>query len=597
MKNYLERFVGNPHSFQRKIITIYLVLTIIPMLLIALIITGVYYQRILDSAYNILNENAQQHEIIVQERMENYENVMYELVADSEFINLAKMYNISDSVDELKIKKILSNGINTYDQIRAAVFLSDSGKYVSYSRWYGSQYDSIWSESKKRTEIYDEVNNNQALTFIATVNIGIEEVRDDQAILMGFPVRDLRTQEQSGVLIIALDDNCLLFNSESESSVKWVETVIIDDYNKIIAGTKDKFINISLDSYLGEIYKNVSTLEIRKYPIQSTQWSIVHIIDRAIYREDIYHTLWAVIIIVVIVVVIVCALVWGIFGRYIGNIQKISQGLRNYEGKQTEELKVDVNKEDELYTIVRQFNKMTVRINHLVETLEKKNIEIQEAAISQKHAEIKALEAQINPHFLFNTLDSINWRAIENDEEEISDMLATLGSLLRYSVSNIESMVCLEAEISWLKKYVFLQRDRFQNSFDCVYDVTEDAMGFPVYKMLLQPIIENTILHAFENVKEGGMINIEACVRKDGKLEIHIRDNGCGMDILTLERIRKEIGENGALNSESIGISNVIHRLRIYYQEEADIMVKSKLGSGTEFILVIPRKDPGIIVA
>ena len=119
MKNYLERFVGNPHSFQRKIITIYLVLTIIPM--------------ILDSAYNILNENAQQHEIIVQERMENYENVMYELVADSEFINLAKMYNISDSVDELKIKKILSSGINTYDQIRAAVFLSDSGKYVSYS--------------------------------------------------------------------------------------------------------------------------------------------------------------------------------------------------------------------------------------------------------------------------------------------------------------------------------------------------------------------------------------------------------------------------------------------------------------------------------
>lgn len=217
MKNYLERFVGNPHSFQRKIITIYLVLTIIPMLLIALIITGVYYQRILDSAYNILNENAQQHEIIVQERMENYENVMYELVADSEFINLAKMYNISDSVDELKIKKILSSGINTYDQIRAAVFLSDSGKYVSYSRWYGSQYDSIWSESKKRTEIYDEVNKNQALTFIATVNIGIEEVRDDQAILMGFPVRDLRTQEQSGVLIIALDDNCLLFNSESES--------------------------------------------------------------------------------------------------------------------------------------------------------------------------------------------------------------------------------------------------------------------------------------------------------------------------------------------------------------------------------------------
>lgn len=597
MKNYLERFIGNPHSFQRKIITIYIVLTVVPILLIATIITGVYYRRILNSAYNILNQNAQQHETIVQERMENYENVMYELVADSEFIASTKTYNVSDSVDGANIRKIFSNSISTYDQIRAAIFLSDSGKYISYSRWYGSRYDSIWSDAKVRTEIYNVVNGNQALTFIATVNIGLEEVRDDQAILMGFPVRDLRTQEQSGIVILALTDNCLLFNNENESSVKGVETVIVDDHDKIIAGTEDKFINMNLDSYLEKIYQNVSSLETRKYQIQSTQWSIVHIIDRAVYRKDIYHTLWATMIIVVIVIVIVCILVWTIFGRYIGNIQKIAQGLRNYEGKQTEELKVDVNKEDELYTIVRQFNKMTVRINHLVETLEKKNIEIQEAAISQKHAEIKALEAQINPHFLFNTLDSINWRAIENDEEEISDMLATLGSLLRYSVSNIENMVYLEAEISWLKKYIFLQRDRFQNSFDCVYDITEEAMGFPVYKMLLQPIIENVILHAFENVKEGGMINIEAYIRKDGKLEIHIRDNGCGMAMKTLERIRKEIGENGALNSESIGISNVIHRLRIYYQEEAEITVESTPGKGTEFVLVIPRKDPGIIKA
>lgn len=597
MKNYLERFIGNPHSFQRKIITIYIVLTVVPILLIATIITGVYYRRILNSAYNILNQNAQQHETIVQERMENYENVMYELVADSEFIASAKTYNVSDSVDGANIRKIFSNSISTYDQIRAAIFLSDSGKYISYSRWYGSRYDSIWSDAKVRTEIYNVVNGNQALTFIATVNIGLEEVRDDQAILMGFPVRDLRTQEQSGIVILALTDNCLLFNNENESSVKGVETVIVDDHDKIIAGTEDKFINMNLDSYLEKIYQNVSSLETRKYQIQSTEWAIVHIIDRAVYRKDIYHTLWAVMIIVAIVVVIICILVWMIFGRYIGNIQKIAQSLRNYEGKQTEELKVDVNKEDELYTIVRQFNKMTVRINHLVETLEKKNIEIQEAAISQKHAEIKALEAQINPHFLFNTLDSINWRAIENDEEEISDMLATLGSLLRYSVSNIENMVYLEAEISWLKKYVFLQRDRFQNSFDCVYDITEEAMGFPVYKMLLQPIIENTILHAFENVKEGGMINIEAHIKEDGKLEIHIGDNGCGMDTETLERIRKEIGENGALNSESIGISNVIHRLRIYYQEEAEIIVESTPGMGTEFVLIIPRKDPGIIKA
>ena len=108
-------------------------------------------------------------------------------------------------------------------------------------------------------------------------------------------------------------------------------------------------------------------------------------------------------------------------------------------------------------------------------------------------------------------------------------MLGTLGSLLRYSVSNIEMMVVLEAEISWLKKYIFLQRDRFHDSFDCQYDINEGALSFPIYKMLLQPIVENTILHAFEEVKEGGMIEVKAFVRGDKRLEIHIKDNGCGI--------------------------------------------------------------------
>lgn len=171
-------------------------------------------------------------------------------------------------------------------------------------------------------------------------------------------------------------------------------------------------------------------------------------------------------------------------------------------------------------------------------------------------------------------------------------MLGTLGSLLRYSVSNIDMMVVLEAEISWLKKYIFLQRDRFQDSFDCSYEISEEALSFPIYKMLLQPIIENTILHAFEEVKEGGLIQVEAFVRTDGRLEIHVRDNGCGMPEEVLNSIREEIEKNGPLNSERIGISNVIHRLRIYYHEEAQIHVNSRQGEGTEFILVIP--DAGI---
>ncbi len=197
-------------------------------------------------------------------------------------------------------------------------------------------------------------------------------------------------------------------------------------------------------------------------------------------------------------------------------------------------------------------------------------------------------EAQINPHFLYNTLDAINWRAIENDEEEISNMISMLASLLRYSVSNIDKLVILRAEIEWLKKYMFLQQDRFGNSFDWEYAVTEEAMDYPIYKMLLQPLMENAILHAFEDIKTGGKITVNAFVRKDGRLEISVKDNGRGMRLQELALIRKQIKHKSSLDSKSIGISNVINRMWTYYGDDAEIYVESEWMEGTEFVLVIP---------
>ena len=116
-------------------------------------------------------------------------------------------------------------------------------------------------------------------------------------------------------------------------------------------------------------------------------------------------------------------------------------------------------------------------------------------------------------------------------------------------------------------------------------------MEFPIYKMLLQPMIENIILHGFENVKEGGLIEVIAFVRDDGKLQISMKDNGGGMTGDKLQQIREQIHGSGALSSKSIGISNVVHRLKIYYQDDASIDINSTLHVGTEVIIVIPRRE------
>ena len=590
---YIAHIFGRESSIQRKVILVYLIVAVLPIMIITLSISAIYYNNLLKSAYGLVEQNAIQHEVVVKERMDVYEDVLYELVSNKEYIELGKKINTEDEKSVLiyrdHMETLLRNSVYTHEGIRGITFLSDNGRYATYSKWYGSTNENIWSDEEARRQIHKKIQENQKLTFIAVVNQSLTEGREDYVILMGFPVKNLRSREQSGVLVIALENEFLLFEDNGKvNRENGVVTIIIDEEEKVLAGVENPYINRNYKEYLEEEYGSVKriTEQIRK--ISGTEWTIVNVIDKDVYRKDIYKLVWAVIILVVVVTCAFFLIVYFVSSKYIQTIQKIAQGIHDYEGTGAKQIHVDVDEKDELYTIVRQFNTMTARVNSLVETLRQRNEEVKAAAISQKHAEIKALEAQINPHFLFNTLDSINWRAIEHDEEEISNMLGTLGSLLRYSVSNIEMMVVLEAEISWLKKYIFLQRDRFHDSFDCQYDINEGALSFPIYKMLLQPIVENTILHAFEEVKEGGMIEVKAFVRGDKRLEIHIKDNGCGIRGDVLKELKKEMHERGPLDGKHIGISNVVHRLRIYYGEKAEIEVSSQWGEGTEFILVIP---------
>lgn len=595
MKKYFLKFFKKKSKLQKQVIQLYVIITVLPISMVTIAASVINYHSLLENSYSLIEQNARQHEIVVNERMAGYENVLYETVTNKEYIALAKAINTRESssltADKLRMNDLLWRSMYNHDGIRSVVFLADNGEYVFHSKWYSGPWESFWQEKDSRKEIHDKVDSEQTLTFIATVNLSNVASRNDYVILMGFPVKDLRSKQQSGVLVIALEEAVLLFdNLKTDTGKSGITTVILDQNDKIIAGVESSYINEGYENYLKEEFGGNNRILEKRQAIEGSDWVIANVIDTTIYKQEISSTIIIIIIFMVIVTLLFFLILYLISERYIEKIQLIVQGIYNYEGGGTNEktFLVDMNPDDDLYAIANSFNKMTVRINSLVETLKQQNKAIRKATISQKHAEIKALESQINPHFLYNTLDSINWRAIEHEEEEISNMLGVLGSLMRYSVSNIDMLVFLEAEIEWLQKYIFLQKDRFQNSFDCQYDISDEALPFPVYKMLMQPIVENAILHAFAEVKEGGMIYVKSFVRDDGRLQISIRDNGCGMSEDLLAKVNAEISENKPLNSERIGISNVIHRLRIYYKEKADIIVNSKLGEGTEFILIMP---------
>ncbi len=574
----------------RKIMLIFVILSIVPTILIIVVANEIYSRSLYERSEQLISQNAKQHDMIVSERMGNYKDSFFELITEKDFINLAASINEEDKLytaDIQNMQTMLQSAVYSLSYVRSVVFIADNDLYVSYSKWYGRNEIPLWLTADSRQKIREDIKDPRRAKITSAYNLLGEAGQNDLVILLAMPVRNLMTKERSGLLIYAIS-NQMLLDQQGAANDEGVETVVTDADGFILNGTSGSAIGKNLTKYLEEQYKNKNYYKIDQ-EIDDTGWTASYIVDKDVQRRDVRNFNQMVLLLTLVIMGISFAVVIRFTGRYIGEIRKIGDAIENYDPDESRSLKVHLNQNDDLYLISHQFNRMVDRNNSLVEALKQKNNEIQEASERQKNAEIKALEAQINPHFLYNTLDSINWRAIDAGEEEISDMLGILGSLLRYSISNINGIVPLSVEIEWLKKYVFLQRERFNDSFDCVYDVAENCLDYPIYKMLLQPLIENSILHAFRETKEGGIITVKAFIREDQKLQISIKDNGSGMSCEQLENLRKNILEKKALDSRSIGISNVVNRLKIYYHDEAEIRVESELGYGTELVLVIPE--------
>ncbi len=206
-----------------------------------------------------------------------------------------------------------------------------------------------------------------------------------------------------------------------------------------------------------------------------------------------------------------------------------------------------------------------------------------EAGERTRVAEIRALEAQINPHFLYNTLDAINFVALDSGAEDVSSMITDLADILRYSINDSNATVPISSEVDYLRKYIHLQQRRFKYSFSCLLDVDPDAMGVYLHKLILQPLIENSIVHAFVGRTEDNQIEVH--ITRDGNdIQIRVSDNGIGITPGLLKEINEFTGYED--NRGNIGIRNVLARLKMYYGDKCKVVASSD-ENGTVFTIDI----------
>jgi len=280
----------------------------------------------------------------------------------------------------------------------------------------------------------------------------------------------------------------------------------------------------------------------------------------------------------------------GLASSIVRPIKRLYQYMRKVEkGDFTDRVKVE--SEDELGMLSASFNKMVARLAELVEEVYLSKLRATEMHLREKESELRMLQAQINPHFLYNTLETIRGMALEHDRMDIASMSAALARIMRYNVKQTDTDVTVRQEVEIVDVYLQIQKYRFEERLQYAIDMPDWAMDQRIVKLALQPLIENSIIHGLE--PGGGQTHIRLTAEKLDKDSfcILISDDGAGMSVDRLEAIRASLDDMQS-DPSHIGLQNVHRRIRHLFGERYGLQVDSREGAGTAVRIVLPYADP-----
>ena len=251
-------------------------------------------------------------------------------------------------------------------------------------------------------------------------------------------------------------------------------------------------------------------------------------------------------------------------------------------------LNEEIRGTDEIFELYHDLKKMVDSMQTLMNDAYKSKIQSESFKLNQVEAEFKALASQINPHFLYNTLETIRMKAYCNDDKETADLVKKLGKFMRRCLEVKDGMVTLESELEFTKSYLELQAARFGDRVS--YSIyCEVDRSYKILPLIIQPIVENAFVHGIEGEKANGKIDIKVFYRS-GKVIIEVSDNGQGIPADKLRELLAKLEKNDTSSGKSIGLTNVNKRIKMYHGEQYGLTVETTLGHGTAIRITLPQK-------
>lgn len=399
-------------------------------------------------------------------------------------------------------------------------------------------------------------------------------------------ILDLNTMKPAGYINIVYENSYLSDILADNSSKYSGASYVVNTHGRIMVANKEGYVGENFPVKLSDLRaSNTSRYDM----FSSTQafyfvgnempngWSLVQTVSVKEFYKEMNHLIVLAAGIVLLVLGISLGFVWYVTSRIAYPAKELMESMKTL-AKDNEYPRVKIVSNDEIGMIGLEYNKMAENIETLIEKVYKMEL-------TQKQAELEFLQMQINPHFLYNALDTISWMALAKGNMDVSEMAIALAELLRATIKK-ESFITLREEMNTVKDYLLIQQERFGDKISAEYFVEEDAYSCMVPNFILQPVIENAIIHGLEPKIEKGKVSINISIQ-DEFLTFLVEDNGVGMDETEILDLYKKCRENNT--KQSIGLKNVYRRLLLCYGEASMLKIESKKEQGTRISFLIPR--------
>lgn len=406
-----------------------------------------------------------------------------------------------------------------------------------------------------------------------------------------------------GFLVIGINE-AAVHDMLSAGLLRGQESIaVVDDRGKVISMEGPDFYSKHSDSqlFIRESDKNAKgwlidrisgkSMLVSYSRIEGTDWKTFYISPMDNLTNEINSIKVFTLVIILACLLFSLPLMLVVSNLLTAPIKQLLKSMKKFQDGNFDE-KVNFKYGDEIGMLGTGYNKMVANIKELIDRVYGLQIHEQELLIKEREAELNALQAQINPHFLYNTLDTIFWKAYggNENEQEISSMVFSLSKMFRLSLNRGKGFTSVKNEKELVEHYLLLQKMRFKDSLNYEINIDENILHYMVPKLILQPFVENAILHGLEGKENGGTVTVSGTM-KDNKIRFMIKDDGVGMDEETIQSLLNTGNFNDAPASGGYAVGNVNERLKLIFNDSYSLKYTSSPGNGTEVEILIPAVE------